>query len=274
MSWLWLVLAASPVSWAELDEAGRTSTLDAYRSMAPEARLTNISAKFLKTPYVVSPLGEGEGFDPDPRIRFDAVDCLTFVEETMALCLSSGGDQVVKTLDQIRYADKVGYGDRNHVMEAQWLPNNLKKGFLTDVTKKYGGESTVHVTKILDDAAWKSKSGSSLKLLPSQQAHGEFGIDIIPAAKALGVLDGVPEGTVVVVVRADRPTLVTRITHVGFLIHGPKGPALRHASRTFGKVVDEPLASYLHRNLGYAKWTVDGFSLYQVTAPTLPAAAP
>jgi len=31
-------------------------------------------------------------------------------------------------------------------------------------------------------------------------------------------------------------------------------------------VVDEPLSSYLGRNLGFAKWTVEGFSLYQVGA--------
>jgi len=47
-------------------------------------------------------LGEGEGKDTDPRIRFDAFDCLTFVETTMAQSLSADEDHVLPTLDAIR----------------------------------------------------------------------------------------------------------------------------------------------------------------------------
>jgi hypothetical protein len=71
-------------------------------------------------------------------------------------------------------------------------------------------------------------------------------------------------------VRADRPHLVTRITHVGFLVHKKNKLFMRHASKTFGAVVDEDLSSYLGRNLGYAKWTVEGFSLYEVTSQGTP----
>ncbi|MBK7863014.1 MAG: DUF1460 domain-containing protein [Archangiaceae bacterium] len=222
--------------------------------------------KFLGVKYVVSPLGEGEGYDPDPRYRTDAFDCLTFVETSMALTVSPDAPQA--TLDQIRYqGDAVGYAERNHVMEAQWLPRNLEKGFLREVTKQYGGDATVHVTKVLGDEQWEAKEGQSLKLDKAHQARGEFGIDLIPARVAAEKLKAAPDGTVFVVVRADRPRLVTRISHVGFLVHKKKGVYLRHASRTFGKVVDEELASYLARNLGYAKWTVEGFSLFEVTAP-------
>ena len=48
-------------------------------------RLIYLSDPFVGAPYVVSPLGEGAGEDTDPRIRFDAFDCTTFVETTMAL---------------------------------------------------------------------------------------------------------------------------------------------------------------------------------------------
>ncbi len=216
----------------------------------------------------MSPLGEGEGKDKDPRIRTDAVDCLTFVETTMATALSPDEAHVLPVLDSIRYGgDTVAYNERNHVMEAQWLPNNIKKGFLRDVTKQYGGDAVVHVTKVLDDRAWKSKEAKSLDLDAAHQAHGKFGIDIVPVKAALEKLNAAPDGTVVVVVRADKPALVTRISHVGFLMHTPKGPFMRHASKTFGKVVDEDLSAYLGRNLAYAKWTVEGFALFEVMAP-------
>jgi len=228
-------------------------------------RLEAVSAKFVGTPYVVSPLGEGQGRDPDPLVRYDAVDCLTFVEEAIALSLAQSPDAVVPLLTRIRYEGETpDFQTRNHVMEAQWVPSNLKKGFLKDITRSIGGPETVQVKKTLDEVAWKSKSGASLGLSVEHQRRGEYAWDLIPAGVAQEKLKAAPTGTLVVVVRADRPQMVTRISHVGFLVHKKGGSFLRHASRSFGKVVDEPLANYLGRNLGYAKWTVEGVSLYSV----------
>lgn len=235
---------------------------------ADPTALEAVSAKFLGTPYVVSPLGEGKGKDPDPLFRKDAVDCLTFVEEAIALSLAPTEAEVVPLLTRIRYeGDEADFEQRNHVMEAQWLPSNLKKGFLKDITRELGGEQTVRAKKRLDDTAWKSKTGAGLGLAPTSQKHGDYEWDMIPATLALEKLARAPSGTVVVVVRADRPNMVTRISHIGFLVHKPSGPFLRHASRSFGKVVDEPLANYLGRNLGYARWTVEGLSLFSVQSP-------
>jgi hypothetical protein len=267
MSLLWVALAAAPLSWGKLDAPARQALLTEKATLPLPQRLLAFSQAFVGTPYVNSPLGEGEGKDADPRIRFDAVDCLTFVEQTIALALSLDDEKALPTLDAIRYGDGVAYEKRNHVMEAQWLPSNMKKGYLRDVTRRYGGAATRHVTKVLDDRAWSSKLGVNLDLPRQEQVRGEFGLDIVPAEGALEVLKAVPDGTLIVVVRADRPHLVTRITHVGFLVHKAKGAYMRHASRTFKAVTDESLHSYLKRNLGYAKWTVEGFALFEVTAP-------
>ena len=258
MSWavfLWL-LAASPT----------TATMFSAEPARPLSdRLESVSAKFLGTAYVASPLGEGKGKDPDPLVRYDAVDCLTFVEEAIALSLATSPEGVVPLLTRIRYeSESPDYETRNHVMEAQWLPSNLKKGFLKDITRMVGGEQTVRVKKSLDDVAWSSSSGASLGLSKEGQRHGDFEWDLIPATAAQERLKAAASGTLVVVVRADRPKMVTRISHVGFLIHKTSGLFLRHASRSFGKVVDEPLANYLGRNLAYAKWTVEGVSLFAV----------
>src|SRR5450432_794750 len=149
--------------------------------------------KLMGTKYVVSPLGEGEGKDKDPRFRLDAVDCLTFVETTMAQSLSSDDTHVLPTLDAIRYGEgTVAYGERNHVMEAQWLPNNIKKGFLRDVTKQYGGDATVRVTKVLDDRAWNGKEAKGLDLDAAHQARGKFSLDIVPVKAALEKLNAAP----------------------------------------------------------------------------------
>lgn len=235
---------------------------------ATDHRLETVSAVFVGAPYGFSPLGEGEGFDKDPLYRTDLFDCLTFVETSMALALAKSPGEVTPTLSKIRYGgEKAAYAERNHVMEAQWVPANEKKGVIEDVTAKIAGKDVVKVTKKLDDAAWSAKTAKTLKLPKAAEARGDFSWDIVPADKALEHLKTAPDGTIVTVVRADRPTLVTRISHVGILIHVNGEPYLRHASRSYGKVVEEPLAHYLERNLEYAKWTVEGFGLYALKNP-------
>jgi hypothetical protein len=47
------------------------------------------------------------------------------------------------------------------------------------------------------------------------------------------------------------------------LLQSPRGPLLRHASRSFKKVVDESLDRYLSRNLDFGQWTIEGLALFE-----------
>ena len=267
-----LLLSALPPAWASLDDLQRADAELALKQQPLPLRLAAASERFLGTPYLLSPLGEGEGHDPDPLVRFDAVDCVTMVEEAMALSLAPDDSQLVPVLSRIRYAGEPAWSGRNHIMEAQWLPQNLAKGLVRDVTRRYGGEQTRRVVKTLSAKSWRQKSARGLALEPASQPLGAFALDIIPARQALAALASAPSGLIVVVVRADKPSLVTRVSHVGVLVQGPKGPVLRHASRTFKKVIDEPLAHYLARNLDFAAWTIEGLALFEPLEPR--AAAP
>src|SRR5690606_38458746 len=88
-------------------------------------RVEAASAPFVGAPYRRSPLGEGEGIDPDARYREDAFDCLTLVETAIALAHRSDRAQAARILDDIRYADggPPSYERRLHLMEAQWIPD-------------------------------------------------------------------------------------------------------------------------------------------------------
>lgn len=259
------LVAVAP--WQSLDGGARADQVQALKSLPVEARFLAATEGFLGTPYVLSPLGEGEGHDPDPLLRYDAADCVTMVEESMALALAPDEARVLETLNHIRYEAEPSFDGRLHVMEAQWLPVNLSRGLLEDVTKVYGKATTRRVSKRITEATWQEKGGKGLGLSPSAQAKGEFFIDIVPSEQAPAVLSIAPAGLIVVVVRADRPRLVSRITHVGVLVQKPSGPFLRHASRSFKKVVDEPVEKYLKRNLEFGAWTVEGVSLYRVRTP-------
>lgn len=263
-----VVLALLTVApWQSLDAGARSEQIQRLKSSALEERFLLASEGFLGTPYVLSPLGEGQGHDPDPLIRYDAADCLTMVEQSMALALAPDEARVVEALNHIRYEAEPSYEGRLHVMEAQWLPVNVSKGLLEDVTREYGKDATRRVSKRITEETWAEKGGKGLALPSSAQAKGEFFVQLIPSDRAEAALAIAPAGSIIVVVRADRPRLVTRITHVAVLVQKASGPHLRHASRTFKRVVDEPVEKYLKRNLEFGAWTVEGVAVYRLRAP-------
>ena len=225
-------------------------------------RLVEATGRFVGAPYVLSPLGEGSGHDPDPLVRWDAVDCVTMIEQSIALSTAEPAT-LVEALTALRYDGPPAWENRLHIMEAQWLPVNVKRGLLRDVTSEGGGEKTRKVKKVLSPASWNERGAVALALPEAKQPRGTFELDVIPSDLAAEALKKAPTGLVVVVVRADRASLVTRVSHVGVLVQTPKGPMLRHASRSFKRVVDEPLSRYLTRNLDFAQWTIEGLALFE-----------
>jgi Protein of unknown function (DUF1460) len=260
-------------SWRVLSPAAREVLLQANVGAPLPDRVLALSARFLDTPYAVSPLGEGEGVDPDPLFRDDAVDCLTFVEQTLALAVSERLDEVAPVLARLRYDGQVRYADRNHLMEAQWLPANLRKGFLRDITREVGGEATQRVEKVLTRVTWQSLSSTALGLPRERQVVGRFPLQMVPLEALRPRLDRLPPGSILMVVREDLPRKATRITHLGFVVHKRRRVYLRHAARNaYGRVVDEDLETFLLRNSRYTKWPVVGVAVFEPRRPRLPAA--
>jgi hypothetical protein len=264
VSCLALLTATTPVRWMDLAEPDRNEAIRQLGSKSLEGRLLEASERFLGTPYTLSPLGEGNGQDADPLIRFDAVDCVTFVEETIALSYAVDPETVEPILSELRYHHEIAFEDRNHLMEAQWLPHNVAKGFLRDVTRRYGGEDVQVVAKTLTADTWASKTSKSIGLAAGHQPTGSFKLAMIPLDRVPAVAPQIPSGTLLLVIREDRPYKPTRISHLGFLLHRGKKTYLRHATRGAAKVVDEELSSFLLRNSKYEKWKVVGVSLVEV----------
>jgi len=254
--------------WMEMTaEERQTQLADSTTSSSLAGRLVRMSEGFLGTPYLASPLGEGSGKDPDPLIRFDAVDCLTFVEESIALALGRSSDEVERLLTEIRYFNRPIFSERNHLMEAQWIPHNIRKGFLRPATRRWGGDATRQVWKQIDERAWSSKSARALGLVGDERPMGRFALSVIGLEELLAIAPRLESGTVLVIVRENRAFSPTRVSHVGFVIQKGRRTYLRHATRTFGKVVDEELASFVARNAKYDRWRVVGASLFDVAQP-------
>ena len=118
-------------------------------------RLADVVERSLGTPYDPGPLGEGPGgkYDADPIVDFSRVDCVTFVEQSLALAASKSRAEAVELLQRIRYKDGViDYETRNHFMETDWFPNNPFAA-----TRRVTSGGTVGVTRTISRKAFFAK---------------------------------------------------------------------------------------------------------------------
>lgn len=252
------------------DEAILERIRAARESDALADRLRVVSDPFLGAPYALSPLGEGEGQDPDPRIRYDAFDCTTFVETTVALALADDVDEARALLDYIRYrGGQPGFLARRHFPEAEWIPELEQLGFLEDITREVGGDAVVVEKKRLDVAVWERRKRPSHLELPAERIpQGEFALDVWPLDVARAEQKKIPPGTLLNLVRVDFKSVPVRVSHQGLVIEKNGKLYLRHAAdRMFHSVVDEPLDHFFLRMQKYKKWPVAGVNLARLKEP-------
>ncbi|HCF58949.1 MAG TPA: DUF1460 domain-containing protein [Myxococcales bacterium] len=231
-------------------------------------RLLSASERFLGVRYQSDPLGEGPDNPPDedPRVRFDAVDCTTFVETVIALARSRGGADLEPVLDDLRYDGEVGYANRNHFFAAQWLRANVRKGYVRDVTGQLAPGAAVTHTKVITPDQWRARALGTRIRLPEERAPiGSFELRYVPLDKVAGLAPRIPSGTLLAVVREDRPLVPFMVTHLGFIVQTSKGTVVRHAGRDlYGQVIDEQLEHFLRRNMRYRRRRVLGFQFLEV----------
>lgn len=190
-----------------------------------------IGEQYLGAKYVLDPLGEEKTPDTDPLIRFDAFDCLTFVETSLA-----NGD--VEKLNHIRYKNgDVNFVSRNHFASIDWLENN--KNIVENVSYKYG--KTAVRTAVIDKQNWFKRMHNIDVKIPKQTAKIEY----IPYSRLNEIQT---DKTLIVMFIVDNPKIVDKIgtdlivSHVGFLL--PNGK-LRHASSQYERVVDVDFQTYI-----------------------------
>src|SRR6185437_6433699 len=170
-------------------------------------RVVDVTEPFVGAPYLLSPLGEGAGNKPDedPRSRWDAFDCTTFVETAMALTWANDVDEAKKLMDVIRYEDgDATYLKRRHFPEAEWIPQLTNLGFLKDITREVGGNQVRVESKTINVAVWKKSSNEHTPKLPDDRIpNGTFSLDVWPLKDVEKSFDKIPAGTIMHIVRVD-----------------------------------------------------------------------
>ena len=285
--------AQSPFLFSGMRPDQINQTLNTIHAQEPnlESRIAAISERFLGIPYKVSPLGEGPGgeFDRNPLYRFDGLDCTTYVEETIALSLSSTLSQALDTLQKIRYKNgQISYQTRNHFPEADWIPNNIAAGFITDITERVAGAETRWAEKTVSKKSWygaktatdihgfsQSTSAELKQKLADFQSLGQsipdqtYKLPYVPIEILPQVIDRIPSGTIANLVR-DPDGGVTMVSHQVLIIDKDGDKYVRHEGINNG-AADVPFFDFFGRYAD-AKRKLLGLNLNQINnaAPAQP----
>lgn len=189
--------------------------------------------------YAADPLGEGEGAtpDPDPLSDFAHVDCVTYVEQVLALALAKDAAGFPDVLRRIRYKDgQIDYRARNHYFVSDWLPANA--WFIRDVTAEVGAGVTQTMTKTISRKTFFAGKGIACDL-PDEQASTPY----IPREQVGKVLGKLKEGDIVVFV-VTTPGIIAG--HVGLLRKKDGVLCVQHASLSEKRVITSPLERYVN----------------------------
>lgn len=240
----------------EVMEAAR-----AVRDRPLGERIAAISQPFLGLPYVWDAAGEGDEDDPDPVGRYDAFDCLTFVEETLAIALAGDPVDAAALRNAFRYRGAPSYLHRRHFMEAEWIPDAVQNGLVSDITAFVGHPRTV--TKTVTAATWKGWGRRSLFRLPAEALPvGTWSLDYLDLAEAELAVPRIPPGAILLTLRSDRPGVPMVVTHVSLVIPGKDGAMMRHATRMgTRKVRDDRLMWYVKHIRDYVNWPALGVAV-------------
>jgi hypothetical protein len=234
-------------------------------------RIMAISTRLLGSPYLHNPAGDGEEseFDCRPISNIREFDCVTFVETVLALAGACDAEDYQRRLRDLRYADGIpSFPTRNHLVDADWLLNNIAKGLLEDVTAIVAKPVPLRYTEysVLRDSWIRAMSVARIrsgnldfvsrwrKLIKLQEmmprSESWVGVEYLPIESAV-VLNqdngremlnpvlsrNLESGTVIAIVSGE-------LNHIGFFIKHHQRVIFRHASSVRNCVVDADFVKY------------------------------
>src|SRR3990167_5569228 len=267
----------------------------ALRAQAISAceRIDYFSRQFLGMPYLGGAQGEGElgEFDQSPLWRFDVFDCLTYVNNVLALSLSRNKTEFVKKLLQINYYDSIAkYENRFHFMSVDLNLQNQKNKIVTDITASIA--DVAYAEGEIDRPNWfLHRSEKDIKLLKpllanemkkrleklkeiSKKVKKEWTrVPYLPLTSLFDVFDKIPHAAIIEIVRPNwnlKEKIGTNlhVSHLGFAIRRKNELFFRHASSEKKQVVEVLLSEYLKNCL--SSETIKGINIHMLSCHPIP----
>ncbi len=254
-----LLIATALASESITVTSSESAAINSHGTLSIGERLMLHSDDWVGLPYGEGAFGEGGGEDSDPMIRRDMFDCLTMIEEALALSLAHDPVAVHRVRMGLRYRNggPATYENRRHFMLSEWIPGNIEDGWMRDITGEYPGAITVE-RRVTDDT-WSNWSRRGLfSLSDDRLPTGSQTVTYLPVAAAQASVNEIPEGAIIFTLREIYPHLPIAITHVGMTIPG-ENPTIRHATKIGEDMVrDHPLLWYLQHLETYVNWPAAG----------------
>lgn len=219
-------------------------------------RVADLARAAMGTPYAPDPLGEGPNapYDADPLMDLSKVDCVTFVEQTLALAAAKSYREAFDILQKIRYHGKITFETRNHFMEADWIANNA---FCKDVTGSLAAATEKSTRTIGRKHFYTLKK---LDALATTAVDQEMTLDYVPAASAATAEAKLPSPALILLI-GKTDWLFT--LHCGLFIRDETGRGMFYnASSKQGNVVAPPFSEVFENTSRYI-----GFTAYKIDSP-------
>jgi hypothetical protein len=192
-------------------------------------RIETLSRYFLGQPYQTAPLIGSAGTPEIFTVSLDAFDCVTYVETILALSLAPRAAAFAELLRRIRYKDgSIAWERRNHYMTG-WIRNNVRAGFVRRISQP-------HLASVV-----KNRTLDAVPGLPP--VHARFAC--VPR-RAIGKLAPRLQTGDLIFFASTRKHL--DVFHCGIIVRAGRQIVLRHAARSRGGVVEQPLNDFLKAN--------------------------
>lgn len=176
-----------------------------FTSIAAATNVEEVSRKFLGFPY-----GSG-ALIVDKELTASSYDCMTYVETVMALYLATKAEPAPALMNRIRYFDgKRDEALRKHFVETDWISDNQKLGFVTDITRKIMPHAP-SVGALVDKTAWFAKVHPALAQAFEKSALPkkiDTKLYYIPLDSIPEVIDRIPDGAIIIFIQDDENKLV------------------------------------------------------------------
>ena len=219
-------------------------------------RLIALNLWRVGTPYGIFCLGEEQGVDPDPIIRFDTSDCTVHVLTTIALAESNSFQHAKDVMINIHYKPNQ-YGKSTPTYRSRWHFTSdrlLNHPITVDITSKISSPNNLETINIELN---KKENGSQFLDLGWTSVES---IDYIPIEKLSDdMLANLPSICGAAFVKKDFFKNGIVIAHEGFVVNGKD---LIHASSIEKKTVNVDLFSYLKK--GEQAFRFDGIMFFDI----------
>ncbi len=193
------------------------------------ARIEALSRRFLGSPYKSNPLIGSAEVPEVFTASLGGFDCVTYLETVLALSRARGADDFSRWLRKIRYdGGHVQWQRRNHYMTG-WIRNNVRQGIIRPLSK----------------SALPSLSHERfLNVVPGLPAK-RTRITCTPKRATARIAPLLRGGDLIFFVSTRRNL---DVFHCGIIVRDGKTILMRHASRSEGLVVEQPLKDFLKSN--------------------------